>query len=328
VGLVVLAAATAGLGWYASGPAREREKALRLSRQGAFAEAKPLLKRALERNAGDLDVVKALALGYFDAHQDEQADDYLERWHKLQPDADEPRERLMQVLVRQVKVKMALANSETVPEPEAEALEPQRQQVLSSLVEGRHAEAEQLCRRYLERRPGSPTLRYLLAEACHLGGKDEEAASVLDQVLRGRPLYRDALLLRAVLYGEADQAEQAIPLLRRVLSQDRFNTRARYHLGQALARTGRTAEAEQQMAEMLRHDAVGHALHGAAVQPRNLEGHVKAAEALLNSGRSEEGIRLLRQVLARHPGYAPARRALSASEGTKGHPPAETSPRP
>jgi tetratricopeptide (TPR) repeat protein len=316
----------AGLGWRSSQPAREREKALRLSRQGEFAEAEPLLKRVLERNTGDIEVVKALALGYFDAHQDEQADHYLERWHNLQPDAEEPRERLMQLLVRQVKVKLILDRADRVPEPEAESLEPLRRQILSFLVEGRHADAEQICRRDLERRPGSPTLRGLLAEACHLQGKDEEAASLLDQVLRARPLYRDALVLRAVLHCEAGQAEQAIPLLRRALAQDRFNTQARYHLSQALARTGRTAEAKREMADVLRYEAVGQALQEAAVQPRNLERQVKAAEALMSSGRSEEGIRMLRAVLARDPGHAAARRALSAGAGAKGAPPDPTRP--
>jgi predicted Zn-dependent protease len=133
-------------------------------------------------------------------------------------------------------------------------------------------------------------------------------------------------LLRAVLYNEADKAEQAIPLLRRVLAQDRFNPKARYHLSQALARTGRSAEAEQEMAELLRYQAGQGALQRASVQPGSPELQVKAAEALLSSGRSEEGIRLLREVLARDPGHAAARRALSAGAGTKGRPPDQTPP--
>ena len=90
----------------------------------------------------------------------------------------------MQLLVRKTKVAMILAGAEQVAEPGAEAVEPLRRQVLSFMVEGRHADTELLCRLYLERRPGSPTLRYLLADACHAQGKEEEVAAVLDQVLR------------------------------------------------------------------------------------------------------------------------------------------------
>ncbi len=319
---VVLAGLLAGawFSWPSLQQWRERREALGLSQQGRFAEAEPLLKRTLERDKNDVAVVKALGLGYFDAHKDDEAESYLRRWQSLQPEQSEPRERLMELLVRQVKVSMTLDRAERVPEADADLVEMQKREILSLLIAGRHADAEQLGRRYLESRPRSITLRYLLAEACHVQGKDEEARNLLDRLLQEQPRHKDALVRRALLYSEADQADKAIPLLRQVLAQDRWHTTARYHLSQALARLGQTAEAEREMAEMLRHKAAEHALHDMAVQPNNVELQLKAAEALLNGGRSAEGIRLLGQILARYPGHDDALRLLAKDDNAKSQP--------
>ena len=311
---LALAILTAGgaATWYVVKPARERREALRLSREGAFADAEPVLRQLAERDGRDGEVLRALALGTLDAHRNDEAEAYLERWRALQPGEKEPEERLMQLLVRQVRVAMTLERAERTDEPDAEAVDAQRREILSLLAEGRHADAERRCRQHLTRRPGSPALRALLAEACHAQGKGDEARNLLDPLLRARPDHKDALLSRAVLFLEDDQPDQAVPLLRRVLSRDPGHTAARNHLGQALARAGHTAEAEKEMAELVRRTTADNMAGGSQVQPDNLEMQIKVAEALRASGRSDEGLRLLRRVLARQPDHAGARRALSS----------------
>src|SRR5262249_47558110 len=60
----------------------ERQDGLRLARAGRFAEAEPLLQRALERNSGGVQVLSALALGKLG---EPDAEDYLSRWCELCP---------------------------------------------------------------------------------------------------------------------------------------------------------------------------------------------------------------------------------------------------
>src|SRR5262245_44698444 len=85
LGLVVLAALVAGayragLSWQHS---FARAEALRLCQQGRFADAEPLLKRALAWQAADVDVVRALALGYLGSGNNQEAEAYLDRWCTL-----------------------------------------------------------------------------------------------------------------------------------------------------------------------------------------------------------------------------------------------------
>ena len=121
--------------------------------------------------------------------------------------------------------------------------------------QGRHAEAEQACRRFLRGAPGAAGLLYYLADACHGQGQDEEARAVLDSLLQRHPRHVDALVLRAILYGEAERDDQAIVLLRRALTQDPSHRLARSHLIQALARAGHAEEARHERDRMLREAA-------------------------------------------------------------------------
>jgi predicted Zn-dependent protease len=306
------------LGWRTHRQARERDEALRLCREGRIAEVEPLLIRALERREDDLELIQEMSRGYFAAHKNEAADFYLRRWRTLQPDAQEPRDKLMDLLVRRVKVEMLLEHREPVAE-DRRVVACQRE-LLSLQVAGLYTEMEQRCRQFLEHWPASPTLHCLLAEACHQRGQNDEARTLVEQLLQEEPQHKDALLLRAILYGEVNQPSQALPLLRQVLAQDRLHTTARYYLSQALAQTGQMTAAEQEMAEMLRHKAAEHAVQDILIQPNNVALQIHAAEALLHCGRSDEAVSLLRAVLERSPGSTAARQLLAAQNASKGQP--------
>src|SRR5438445_586874 len=78
----------------------EREGGLRLSEQGKFGAAEAILKRAVERNPRDAEVVRALALGYYSTGRDLDAETYLARWCELQPSQSEPHQRRVDCLER------------------------------------------------------------------------------------------------------------------------------------------------------------------------------------------------------------------------------------
>jgi predicted Zn-dependent protease len=314
----VVLAAGAGAWWRVVQPGREREEALRLSAQGRFAAAEPLLKRALERNAADVAAARALALGYLGSGNDREAEAYLDRWCSLQPDQAEPHARRMDLALKWAKVGQAIADGERLLALEPGDLEMQMRVVDLLLVANRYAEAEGACRRFLGQNPGAAGLRYLLAEACHLQGKEGEAEALLDPLLKDQPPLEGVLLLRATLYCDAGQPDKAIPLLRQVLAQDPWHPTARYELSRALGRTGQTAEAEREAAKLNRQNEAVRLLHDSRIQPDNLELRARAAEMLQRIGGPTQGIRRLGEILARYPGQPASLLLLATRQAAKG----------
>jgi tetratricopeptide (TPR) repeat protein len=240
----------------------ERAEALRAAQQGHFREAEPILRLARERNPDDLDVVKALALGYLGTEQLAPAEAELSRWCLLRPDDAPPFKQRMDVRHRRAQAAQAAADQQRLMQEaladgrRALEIDPEDGAVAQEVVwlmtqVGQLEEADALCRRCLRRQPGDPWLTYLLAKIAHGRGAGAEARTLLDGLLRQQPQFARGLLLRAELHNEAGEPEKAIPLLRQVLSLDRSQQKeARYHLSLALARTGQTEEAERVMAEL------------------------------------------------------------------------------
>ena len=118
-------------------------------------------------------------------------------------------------------------------------------------------------------------------------------------------------MLRAILHYEADQADRAIPLLRKVIAEDPASQQeARYHLSLALARAGHAEEARQVMAEVQRDR-----FEKDTAQPGYPDSpavRVRRAELLYNSGRAKEAIAVLQAVLADDSGNIAAHRLLAA----------------
>src|SRR5262249_15688042 len=157
--LTVLALGAAALGffWLRFQAQRNRTEGLRIAQLGRFAEAEPLLLRALERKPEDWDVVKALALGYLEANQSPEADSFLGRMGELRPNDAWPVKRRMELRHRRARsaaaatdrqrlLAEALTDGQRALErnPRDEAL---TQEVVWLLMQvGRLEEADKLCR--------------------------------------------------------------------------------------------------------------------------------------------------------------------------------------
>jgi predicted Zn-dependent protease len=304
--------------WRAGQVTADRSKALQLAKQGEFAAAEPLLLAAWRNGPRDTELAEALVLGYVGGDEPAKAEPFADHWCDLQPNDPRPRRVRLELLLGQQKSAEALTAAEKVLEV-APADEAAQRHVVTLLLEaGRYGEAEKACRRFLEGNPGHAGLLYRLAEACYYQGRPAEAERLLDDLLRSQPGYPAPLVLRAVLYCEAGQAGQAIPLLRQAIARDPYSSRAYYHLGRALSRSGQTAEGERAMAEFLRLSAAERLLRDVDFQPDNLDLQVRGARLLLDRGKGEEAGRLLRRVLARDPNHQEAQRLWATRASPRG----------
>jgi predicted Zn-dependent protease len=216
------------------------------------------------------------------------------------------------------RLAQAAADAEWVLAVDPNNAKVQQQWVSFLEKDSRHAEMEQACRRLLQRQPNHAGLLYFLAKAYHFQGKDEEAAAILDRVIPANPGYADPQILRGILYQESGKNAEAIPLLRQGLAKNPAHSLGRYHLAQALTRTGQDAEAKKEMEAFLEQEKLDRLLVDVKFQPNNLELQTEAAATLLNNGRAKEGIDLLKKVLARDPNHEAARQLLAAHSESRG----------
>jgi predicted Zn-dependent protease len=261
-----------------------RDEALKASQYGDFAGAEPRLKIIMDRDPSDVDALRALVQGYLRTERGREADAYLARWCALRPHQAEPHEQRVALMVAMKRLDQAIAECERVLEIDADRLPIQQQLAMLLMLDGRHVEAERACRGFLQRRPGQSGLLYFLAQACYWQGKDQEARTILDPLLQSQPRYADALVLRGILFCESEQDQLAIPLLRRALTEAPGNRLGRYHLSQALTRTGQTAAAQRELAELLRQGDGERAREDLKLQPDNIELQIKAAEVRRTKG--------------------------------------------
>jgi tetratricopeptide (TPR) repeat protein len=316
-------------GWWGHAPAR-RGEALGLASQGRLAEAEPLLVAALERDGKDVEVVAALALAKLGSSDARAAETYLSRWCALRPAEARPfhlrmdlRHRVARGMVMQADrlrtMQEALSDGRRVLEIDPDNDPVRREVAWLALQVGQHSAAEADCRRSLAAAPFDVWLNYLLARIAHAQGKRAEAAAALDPVVRAQPGFADALLLRGVLYHEAEQPDRAIPLLRQALAQKDCPRRdCLYRLGLALAATGQAEEARKVMAEVDLLNLTGSVANEHF--PNNPAMRVQIAEAMLGVGRLADAGAELDAVLAEAPTFAPAHRAKAAYHDRVGQP--------
>ncbi len=329
LGLVLVLSTGAWLFWERKEIARAGKEAIELAQQGRFTEAEPKLRAALEQDPNNRELLRSLALGLLNSpkHLDE-ADLLLTRWMRTQPAEAAPfrfrmdlRQRRAQQLgsgaEQQQLQELALADGKRVLELDPNDDATAQKVVWLCLGIGRFEDAERVCRRFRERRPDDPWLLYLQARACHALSAGTEAQGLLDRLLSLSPQFMPALLLRAVLHYEADEADRAIPLLRKVIAEDSGTAQeARYHLSLALARAGQTDEARKVMAQFQRDRFEFDTAQPGYPDPPAVR--VRRAELLFDAGQDDKALAELNAVLREDTEFPSAHRLLAAYYSKRG----------
>jgi predicted Zn-dependent protease len=281
----------------------ERGYALALAEAQRFDEAEPTLIRIFESDPNDLTVAVALATGHLSSNRlVADAEPYLTRWCELEPANIAPFKLRMDLWLRLKRSDRALADGLRVLEQEPENFELRRTVAWLFVAQGRFDAADNACRLCLLSHPDSPSLHYLQATIESMQGHNEAAARLLDPLVASSPPYPPAALLRAELYldEQPPSADKAVPLLRAALAKDLDaddRQKARYLLSQALFRLKEDAEARQVLDEMRRDREAERMAVDSKQQPGNVALHVRAAAALLDVGKAEQGLDLVQRVL-------------------------------
>ena len=134
-------------------------------------------------------------------------------------------------------------------------------------------------------------------------GKKEEAYPLLLEGLQHRPRNAAARTNVALILLEREQFGMAAEHFRAAIVEDRTSVQAHIGFGVSLAHLGRDAEAVRAFEAAVQLD------------PWSAEARFDLAMALAGTGRREAAVGQLRDLLKRHPAYAPATQALAALGG-------------
>src|SRR5262245_23876247 len=182
----------AWLGWRRWEMHRAAQEAVHMAQQGDFRDAEPKLRVALEYDPGNVELLRALALGLLGTGKLAEADLVLTRWCQVGTEQAEPyrlRMDLRHQNAQQLKPgaeqqrlkELALADGRRAIELDPEDDSVARNVVWLCLGSGRFEEADRVCRRCRERQPDDPWVVYLQARVCHARGAPAEARDLLDR---------------------------------------------------------------------------------------------------------------------------------------------------
>jgi tetratricopeptide (TPR) repeat protein len=314
--VVVALGVAATLGWRTYERGEVRDRGLELAKQDNFTAAEPLLKQAVEHDPDDVDVIRALALGYTRQARVPEAIAALDRWQALRPDEQEPVATRFRLRIRQRLYDDAVSDAKqllafTTADPD---VFPYMADVFRRA--GRPADTEAAARAGLRVRPNDSGLRFQLAETLHAQGRLPAARDQLDELTRDDPRFEPGWRLRGIVTADGGDPAAALPLLEKAMTLDPTDTAARYHLGLALGRLGRTDDARR---ELDKYDKTRTALDLAGEsynEPDNLDLAVRAAAAQFSAGLDARGNELLNRVLSQDPKH-PGALKLRAEHGPR-----------
>lgn len=129
------------------------QAAIRSAKYGRFSDAEPTLRQALERDSGNVELLKPLALGLINSHKLNEADAILTQWFK--PGDEQERYKELALADGQRAITVTPGDEDTA-----------QKVVWLCLATGRFEEANRICRSHFERRPDDPELLHLQARVC------------------------------------------------------------------------------------------------------------------------------------------------------------------
>lgn len=305
--LLLLAFVALGFGVYfflrpgnASSP--EKTAALKLANTGEAGEALDALKVALEKHPKDAELLRAIVRVMSRSGASAvEVEPYLKRWCDAAPNEPEAFRTRMNVLNHLKRQNDAIEPAEHLLQLQPDDNEVRTQLAGLYLAVGRFDDAARECRTLIEKARGSqPDLIVGLARVEAARGNNTEAAKLLDQVLVQMPENTSAILMRAIVYQQTGDDAKAIEWLGRVRARDPHERVLQlHHLGQSLARSGKTDEAKKTFDELLAvQNALAYAID-ARLMPENVAMQTRAGRAMLAAGWPEEGIKLLEESLQR-----------------------------
>lgn len=185
------------------------------------------------------------------------------------------------------------------------------------LIAGTPEEAFSEYQRLAEKTPNLPPVRLGLARCHRRLGRPDEAAKLLDGILREFSNHGETLWERGELELERGRASAAEPFLRKAAAARPFDRRVHYTLSRCLLRLDRPAEAAAAEARVAQLDAdlvrLNAVRNEVLKRPDDAALRCEGGILFLRNGEREEGLRWLQLALRLDPNYEPARAALKAN---------------
>ncbi len=306
VGAAVLAAAGAG-GWYALRAwdrSAERSAALELAKGGKAADAVPALRRCLDRDPDDAEVLQTLVTATRKSGGSPgEIEPLLDRLCELRSSDPAPFRDRMDLRRRYGRPAEALADGaravELAPDDDATRLTVAR----LALDQGKYDAAEKHLTRLLDkptRAASRPELGFYLARLYWERGDVARAGEALARYVPRDEDYPPARILRGILAYESDRFEETLAIFRGVDPRDRTSrTIALYYTALALGRLGREGEARKALDELNEAQALARAAIDAKMRLHDMPSQVRAARAWLATGQPREAAGVLEDAVKR-----------------------------
>ena len=310
--------------------------ALAAAKQKSFRENEALIRQVYERHPEDVELTRALGLGYLATRQFDEALVFLNRWCEMRPRETEPLMSRIKLWTVWQKSSKAVEDAQSVLEMHPNDFGGRLFLAQTLCFDARFAEAEQEALRCFQAQPDNGEIWYLLATIYRREGRSKEAVDLVERLLLRMPNSVPTLVLRADLHLDTGEFEPAIKILTRAADSPSLNrpfdtfqlsgqafpsplaaaeqildrTFVLYQLSQALARAGRDREAADALHEMQWRRAL---LSWSEDSQRDanaaLQGRV--VDAYLAAGKAEDAITFLTEILSRRPDAGDTRLLLA-----------------
>lgn len=207
------------------------------------------------------------------------------------------------------------------------------QQARAAMTAGRFAEAAGLYRTVVKQLPAVGGMRLNLGLALFQSGEHRAAAAEFQAALKLDPRLAPAAMMLGLCHAKLGEPLAAIPLLERALAREPANTVVLLELADAYYAAGRFAEAVEhfrrltalQPANALAWRGLGLSLTElsqslfAQLTPGSAEALTLLARARMAADEPKAAYSLLRQAIAKEPGFGPAYGYLAALYRKMGH---------
>jgi tetratricopeptide (TPR) repeat protein len=294
------------------------ERVLLRAARGDMDEVRTFCRARIEADHPSAPLVReAVAAGLIRVYRLHEAEKVLHDWRHAQPDNTQAifLDGMLKELRGQTIEALELFRRVVELDPEHDDA---RLRMVNLLVQQSNGAEALPHAEYLRRQlPNNPQVPLRLAQCQALLGQQTEAEETLDELLRRWPHHAGALAERGKLALRGGDPSAAESMLREALNRDPSALDARYLLAQALRLNGKTdqARAEQDTLARLEEDAARiHRIANVDMQqrPRDVALYHEVGVISLRVGATREGLRWLYRGLEIDPHHVPTHRTLAA----------------